>query len=1104
MPELEPDKPETTVKPEKTPAPASAAPASAAPAASAEKPSAADRKPRVPRGAKWAIVLLSILCFLLLGALLEVVFLPSLIERDVNKLLQKMAGDGVEFRIKTISLTSAEVACKLKDTTRDGRPLNVGSIGSLSIRYSPIPLMVERTIESIEIENCNLVVDYSDGTPTIPAYDLFVKQFLSGEKKEKEDSAPVDDLNAVIPVKIKSISILGTLSAVSRDEETWDSLHIPYTFKVRPDSFEDPGLGWNKLECSFGTHFSTNGVRCKATYLHKDKKVLLDLDDFSLATTALPGTIRSSLPRGLRAGITFKSKAEIDLNSLNVEALDNSSIELNGKLMLGYRTPQGLRIDNEATPFSLKMVPRIIPTVKPMNPPKTEKLLVFTLGSVKGEYDAIPFELGGFEASVSLRRRTLQGGFQFTVADSEPAQFTFGGEMDGEMKSLELNLVNKPLLKANYKGANASITPDSLRSTFRMDDGGIAVSCDLSAPKPQVNFDGAGFDPGLKALTAFLNPDSFSVHFGMSGGVMEIDPQLQGGEIRAGYKGMEITFNPEKFGADIRLDSEQKVISAELTGGALNFKRPGMDVKFNPDSFKAGVSLADGLRDVSAELKGGKLFADLEGMTCEAETLAFNAESKDGKVFTAGAKIGGFLFKQLAANLAYEAPELALNNASFDLDSGILSGEAVCADSNFSMPAQKVLAKNLQWNIPFDYSIIAADPADAEPAADLPRMGKVSLGDLVYDGKKAASLDGRMWWDDAAKSFHLKSDAKLFSINGELFANIVLGAAGVEIECGVEIPEQQADISKDLADFFPQFEEISCTGKIGGSAVYRILPKTMTGNAKFSIADADVFIPEKKLEVRGVGLGFEIPELTVMKSAPGQTLSFQSLKFDKIETGACKATFRMEAPDAWQIENAMLDWCNGHIRLGGITYRVGQTSTEAVLYCDRLELPIFLTQIGLGQISGSGAINGTIPIVITQESGQGLPDNIYFEDAFLFSTPGEDGVIQGEIDESILNGENGIEMELAKDALKDFSYSWVRMSMLSTGEDKGDLKLSLQLDGKPNRALYYAFDEKTASFIKSATPCIFQGIRLDTNVNIESGRALELVDYVKQIFSPGL
>ena len=154
-------------------------------------------------------------------------------------------------------------------------------------------------------------------------------------------------------------------------------------------------------------------------------------------------------------------------------------------------------------------------------------------------------------------------------------------------------------------------------------------------------------------------------------------------------------------------------------------------------------------------------------------------------------------------------------------------------------------------------------------------------------------------------------------------------------------------------------------------------------------------------------------------------------------------------------------------------------------------------------MSGSGAINGTIPVVITQKEGQTLPDNVYFEDAFLFSTPGEDGVIQGEIDDALMNADSGIEMELAKDALKDFSYSWVRMNMLSTGANKEDLKLSLQLDGRPNRALYYAFDENTASFVKSATPCIFQGIRLDTNVNVQAGKALELVDYFKQFFSRG-
>ena len=204
-----------------------------------------------------------------------------------------------------------------------------------------------------------------------------------------------------------------------------------------------------------------------------------------------------------------------------------------------------------------------------------------------------------------------------------------------------------------------------------------------------------------------------------------------------------------------------------------------------------------------------------------------------------------------------------------------------------------------------------------------------------------------------------------------------------------------------------------------------------------------------------------------------------------------------------QVENARLDWCNGHIRLGGITYRIGQTTTEAVLYCDRLEMPIFLTQIGLGEISGSGSINGTIPVVLVQKTdalGKSKIDNIYFEDAFLFSTPGEDGVIKGELDEALTNAGTGIEMELAKDALKDFSYSWVRMRLQSVGPEKENMKLSLSLDGKPNRALYYAFDENTASFMKSNTPCIFQGIQLDTNVNMY-GKAMELADYFQKILS---
>ena len=1060
------------------------------------------KKPKIPSGAKWAIVLLSILCVILLGALIELALLPQFLEQDINSILRKMAGDGVEFRIKTISLTSAEVACKVKDTSRDGRPLNVGSIGSLSIRYSPLKLMRDRAIESIEIENCNIMADYSDGSFSIPAYDIFTKSFQSDEPKEKSDAPAPDDLNTVIPVKIGRVSLSGSLAAVAHGEGAIDNVHIPYAVTVKPD----PEQGWNRIDCSLSAHFATNGIRCKAAYLHREKKVVLDLDDFTFATSAMPGTVRSALPRGLRAGLSFHSKAELDLNTLKVG--EDSSVD--GSFTVAYRTQQGLRVNSE-TPFSVKMLP--------------DEVVSLTVGALKGEYDAIPFELGGVEASVSLPKRTVKGEFQVTVAESETAKFSVSGGMNDERTGLDLSLDNTPLFKASYKGMDVSFRPSKFTAKADKAGDGFNAAAEFACAEILTHVEGGALNPEIKGMAASFTPERLSGKFSYDPLGMEARLEIAGGELRANYKDMIVMYKPETISAEFHrgetsfpypgtearyaLSGNEMFAWAGFTGGELVFEKEGIKASFHPESFGADAKLADNeLKSARVKLAGGKLLAELEGMSCSADTLAFNAGSDDGKACKADGKITAFKFKQNAANLTYDAPEFGLNAAFAD---GLLSGEAVCEDSSLSMPELKLLAKNLHWEFPFDMMLAAGDEEAAEgkdePESEKrriqPRTGKVALGDFEFNGVQAASLDGTIQWDDDAKTMHLTTDAKLLSITGQIYANIALGAAGVETECGITIPEQDADLSKDLAAFLPQFEEISCTGKLGGSAVYKLLPKTTTGNAKFHISDADVFIPEQKLEVRGINLGFEVPEIAILKSAPGQTLSFRSVKYDKIETGSGEATFRMEDPKTWQIENAHLNWCNGHIRLGGITYRPGQTTTKAVLYCGRLELPLFLTQIGLGQINGSGSINGTIPVVLKQKTdafGKAKIDNIYFEDAFLFSTPGEDGVIKGDIDEALMDASSGIEMELAKDALKDFSYSWVRMRMESTGPDKDTMKLSLSLDGRPNRALYYSFDENTASFMKSNTPCVFQGIRLDTNVNMY-GKAMELVDYFQQIFS---
>jgi len=581
--------------------------------------SAPGKKQPIPRRAKWMIALLLLLCLILLAALVELACLPHFLEQDINKILQPLAeGGGVEFRIKTISLTSAEVACKIRDYTRDGRPMRVGSIGSLSIRYSPLSLLRDRSIESIDIENCDVTADYSDGSVSIPAYDLFAKSFQSDEK-EKEESAPVDDLNAVIPVKVGKISLSGSLAAVARGEDAVDNLHIPYAVTVTPD----PEQGWNRLECSLMVHFATNGIRCKAVYLHREKKVELNLDDFSLATSALPGAVRSGMPRGLRAGVSLSAKAEIDLNSLNLEELENSSLDLNGELTFAYRTPQGLRIDS-AAPFSLKTVPRVIPTVKPMNPPKTENDIVFTLGTLKGEYDKIPFEVGDIKADVSLPKRTVKGSFQVKVAESEPAEFSFGGYMDEEKKGFELKLENRPLFHATYKGADVSFRAILLSTGASIDaDGKITGSATFDGGDLLAGFEGGALSPELKGLTASFDPKSFSINAVIRDSMIADSLiKFEDGELRAEYKNMTFSFKQKSLYACLKGgEGEDPInIGGGFHDGELVFEKEGIKATFLPEAFSAdanfdsgflsgGMALTDAIRYVHAELKGGKLLA---------------------------------------------------------------------------------------------------------------------------------------------------------------------------------------------------------------------------------------------------------------------------------------------------------------------------------------------------------------------------------------------------------------------------------------------------------------------------------------------------------------
>jgi hypothetical protein len=163
----------------------------------------------------------------------------------------------------------------------------------------------------------------------------------------------------------------------------------------------------------------------------------------------------------------------------------------------------------------------------------------------------------------------------------------------------------------------------------------------------------------------------------------------------------------------------------------------------------------------------------------------------------------------------------------------------------------------------------------------------------------------------------------------------------------------------------------------------------------------------------------------------------------------------------------------------------------ATLFCSQLNLAEILVQLGVAQGSGQGTVNGRIPL----RWGKGLPT---FDNGFLYSTPGETGTIRLRDTHSLLQGiprdtPQYVQLDIATEALKDYTYNWAKVNLDSQGDI---LKISLKLDGRPNQALPFAYDQNKGQFlrIQGQGQAEFKGINIDLNFQIPLNQILQYKD----------
>jgi hypothetical protein len=92
-----------------------------------------------------------------------------------------------------------------------------------------------------------------------------------------------------------------------------------------------------------------------------------------------------------------------------------------------------------------------------------------------------------------------------------------------------------------------------------------------------------------------------------------------------------------------------------------------------------------------------------------------------------------------------------------------------------------------------------------------------------------------------------------------------------------------------------------------------------------------------------------------------------------------------------------------------------------------------------------------------------------------------------------------MQMELAREALKDYDYSWAKLNLTTEGED---FLLRLQFDGKPANTLPFVYKKEIGGFVKveaGGQGSRFQGIRLDVNFRMPLNKLMQYKDIVNMI-----
>lgn len=520
-----------------------------------------------------------------------------------------------------------------------------------------------------------------------------------------------------------------------------------------------------------------------------------------------------------------------------------------------------------------------------------------------------------------------------------------------------------------------------------------------------------------------------------------------------------------------RFEIKTKVPEVEISGhlrkksgfATYKLKIPDVHIASQKTTIELPAVLLAGTADINLDSKA-------------TQTVVFNLQLPNSGMTWNSAKIG-------VSDLALSGTLLADKNSQ-RLDKGRLQW----ADANLAISEMNAKISGMQGAIPFQW-----------PLTGKGETGNFDIKAIHYQHLHVGSLSGTIQQTTHGISFAGRHKNRLIpelimAFKGD--AKIIdPKKADTHVHFQIAPPLVQTKI--DLGKFHPSAKGIIYHGNlfVDGDVIFG--NQGLAGSMHTQLTKGNLLFEEKKISIEGIQMALTIPNLANIRSAPKQPLSFERAAVGGIEVNAGEIEFQIESLQSILIEKVQFRWADGNVDAYAIRIAPGIEDYRLILYCDRVNLAKVLQQFGAARVEAQGELNGRIPL--RYQNGK-----VRIDDGFLFSTPGVPRKIRMTNTEILTAGippgtPQHVQMELARKALEDYDYSWVKLNITSEREE---LVLKMQLDGKPAKPLPFIYRKDLGRFTKieaGGQASIFQGIRLDINFRLPLNKLLQYKEILKMI-----